>query len=129
MAPALFLLLFLPYLSSDRVSVFLLQCEYQRFPSLAECRLWIGRADAHLQWIDKRMALYRNEQYVWLEYRRQVEEWRSLWSDLRCLRTLPNWPTEWRYLARIREAIGEENYRRGYVLPPIAPWFLNNNSP
>ena len=126
MAPVLFLLSFLSPPSSDRLFVFLLQRECRRFPPQAECRLWIGRADAHLKWIDKRVALFPADRDALLEYRKQVEEWRSLWADLSCLQTRPNWSYEWRYLARIREAIGEENYRRGYVPPPIAPWFLEN---
>lgn len=111
-------------LPPERISVFLLRCELSRFPSKAECRYWDEQVEKHLCWIDGRMALFPHERESWWRYRRDVVAWQRIWTMLRSLQTRPNYVSEWCSLAEIREFIGEENYRRGFLYPPIAPCYL-----
>lgn len=124
MIPALLLTVALAHFSAERAAVLLLQAELLRFPKVKECRRWVERADEHLRWLDKRILLFPADREGWWLYRKQVEEWRNVWWDLAAIQTRPNWVHEWQTLNRIREAIGEENFRRGYVSPPIASYYL-----
>ena len=112
------------HFSRERVSVFLLRCELSRFPSKAQCRYWDQEAEKHLRWIDVQARLFPHQREDWWAYRRDVEASLRAWNMLYILQTRPNNVHEWYSLNEIRTFIGEENYRRGFLYPPIAPCYL-----
>lgn len=116
-------------LDAPSVDIFVLKCELSRFPTLAECRYQIQRADEHLVWVNDRIRLTPVDREVWLYYRQQVLEWQEVWSQLAVARAPPTILYDWERLKYVRRAVGEENYRRGFVYPPVAEWLATRDRP
>lgn len=99
-------------------------CHLQRLPPADVCHEWVRRADQHLEWIEQRAALFPWDRPRWSLYRQQVVEWRELWYQLWLCQSYPYYPADRERLAFVRQAIGEDNWRKGHVPPPIASYFL-----
>lgn len=102
--------------------------ELARFPSEARCQESINNGEAHLTWIEWKIALHPYDRLHWQLYHWQIREWLAVWRSL----LYAHWyrppyalslSGRRGHMAFVRQAIGELNYRDGYVYPPIAPCF------
>lgn len=112
-------------LDAPSIDILVLKFELSRFPTVAECEYQLRRADEHLHWVDDRIRLMSLDREMWLYYRQQVVDWKYVWSELLTARRPLTIMGDWGRLQFVREAIGEENYRLGYVPPPVAEWLVN----
>lgn len=96
-----------------------------RFPSVETCQYRLDRSQRHLDWIDERMLLFWRDRAELLRYRQQVAAWREVWEALRTAQRWPYTRQDEERMKRVREAIGEDSWRRGHVPPPIASYFLD----
>lgn len=117
-------LIFTPFGYGEPPSVIFLRHELLRFPSAEACCKQRQRADRHLAWIEKRMLLFPHDRYELWQYRCQVAEWREVWDKLETCQVNDFSAYNEGRLDFIRKAIGEWNYRMGYVPEPVAQCFL-----
>lgn len=109
----------------ERIDLLILRANLKRFPSPKTCNYWIARSSRHLDWIDERMRLFPYNREAWTLYRQQVVEWGAVWHALRTCQTNSTIAEDGVRFQWIRRTIGEENYRRGFVPPPIASYLLD----
>lgn len=119
-----FILLCKPYVGLPKPALDM-RLTLLRFPSQEKCRYWTTRACEHLRWIDEQAKLHPADRAQWMRYREQVEAWMCVWEALETAQRWPYWADDETRMKLVREAIGEDNWRRGYVPPPIASYFLD----
>lgn len=94
--------------------------ELARFPSPEQCAKWIEFGDKHVAWVERRcdsgLFVTRYDEWLWRSYLTEMRCRLRMW---RCLHNAQHSEGYRRaYLNELREQLGEELYKDGWVPIP-----------